>query len=340
MNNHAPTRLSSHHATAGTSGSSHTEGKHRLTLSAVVLTAVIALSSCASVEVQRGKNLAAAGVQYSKATAALVDTANDAMIDSDSEAMVRSKLPAAALAMPQFSADNLRARLEQSNKGLVENTTLLLSLRASLSTTASYFVALQSLVDNPQSEATAAAVSTLSDRVNALNKVLSAGSGPVKPVTSDTQKTALSSLAKLVTDQAHGAIVARALRRDAPVIGEALLLQEMVWSLAAKIVSGALTDQTNRFYVDNVSRPYEKQEIGAAWVADRNKYIKARAIGETSKEIQAARAAAAQMNKTWEKVLSGVYDADEMRQQIAELEALVTALAAVKEAEKPKAPAQ
>lgn len=341
MKHETSSNISYSHATAPDCGVADGRRKEfRLTLSAVLLTTAIALSACSSVEIQRGKSLATVGVQYSKATTALVDTATDAMINSDSEALVRSKLPPAALSQPGFSAENLRARLEQSNKGLVENTALLLSLRASLSTVESYFTALQSLVDNPQSEATAAAVATLSDRVNALNKVLNAGAGPAKPVISDAQKSALSSLSKLVADQVHGAIVAHALRRDAPVIGEALLLQEMVWSVAAKIVSGALTDQTNRFYVDSVSRPFEKQEIGAAWVGDRNKYIKARAIGETSKEIQAARAASVQMNKTWEKILSGVYDTSEMRQQIAELEALVSAIVAVKEAEKPKAPAQ
>ena len=95
-------------------------------VAAVVLAVVFAVTGCASVQVQRGKDLASAGVQYSKATIALVDVATDAMIDADSEAHVRTKLPAAALTRPDFAPEKLRGRLELSNKGLVENTALFL----------------------------------------------------------------------------------------------------------------------------------------------------------------------------------------------------------------------
>jgi hypothetical protein len=46
------------------------------------------------------------------------------------------------------------------------------------------------------------------------------------------------------------------------------------------------------------------------------------------------------MSKMWEKILSGVYDTSEIRHAIEEVEALASALTALKQAEKPKAPAQ
>lgn len=302
--------------------------------------AILTLAGCASVEVQRGKNLASSGVQYTKATATLIDVATDAMIDADSEAFVRTKLPTEALSRPENSPEKLQGRLEKSNEGLVQNTKLFLALRTSLSTVGDYFAALQTLTDNPQSEATASAVSSLADRVNTLNKALKEGDNPVKPILSDEQKTALSGLTKLVADQIHGVLVGAALRRDAPIIGESLLLQEKILDLSELIISGALIEQNNRFFVDKVQKRFKKQDIDSSWVMDRNKYIKAKAIGETSKEIKAARDASKQMRKTWEKILSGVYDTSEMRQQIEELNALVAAMVALKQAEKPKAPTQ
>jgi hypothetical protein len=296
---------------------------------------MLGLVGCASVEVQRGKNVASAGVQYTKATSELIDVATDAMIDADSKALVYTKLPAEALSRPEYTPEKLREHLEKSNKGLSQNTKLFLSLRSSLSTVEGYFTALQTLVDNPQSEVTASAVSTLADRVSVLSKALKVGESPDKPVLNDTQKTALSGLAKLVADQIHGATVGAALRRDASVIGEALLLQERTLDLTGRIISNALTEQNNRFFVDKVQRRYEKQDIDSAWVIDRNKYIKAEAIGEISEELQTARAASKQMNKTWEKILSGIYDTGEMRQQIEEVEALVASMVALKQAEKP-----
>ncbi len=298
-----------------------------------------AVTGCASVNVQRGKDLSTAGVQYTRATATLVDAATDAMIDSDSEAFVRTKLPAAALSKPEL-LNKLRDNLQKSNDGLVLNTRLFTSLRSSLSTVEAYFKALQSLAENPQSQATASAVSTLSDRVNGLNKVLQASDGPVRPVISDAQKTALSGLTKLVADQIHGTAVGSALKRDAPAIGEALLLQEQVLGLSQTIILGALNDQTNRFEIDNIRRPFDKQEIGSGWVTDRNKFIRSKALGETSKELQAARFASQLMSKTWEKILSGVYDTSEIRLAIEEVDALASALTALKQAEKPKSPMQ
>lgn len=301
----------------------------------VALVSVFILVGCGSVQVQRGKNLATAGVQYSQATAALVDVANDAMIDSDSEALVRTKLPADALNADTIT--KLRDRLTQLDSGLVDNTKTFISMHASLSATESYFLALQNLADNPQSEAAASAVSVLSDRVNSLNAALKNGDSSLKPVLSDQQKAALSGLTKLVVDQVHGAKVNAALKRDAAIIGETLQLQARIIDLASRVISSELKDQNNRFYVDRIKRQFENQEIGSTWVADRNTYIKTKAIGETSEELQAARQAARQMSASWEKILSGDYDISEMAAQIAEVEALAAAIVKLKQAEKPKA---
>jgi len=127
------------------------------------------------------------------------------------------------------------------------------------------------------------------------------------------------------------------LKRDAPIIGEALLLQEKLLENAETVILAALKDENARFYIDKVQRPFEKQEIGDAWITDRKAYLKAKAIGEISEALKTARAASKQMSKTWEKILSGVYDASEMRQQIAEVEALVAATAALKQAGRSRA---
>jgi hypothetical protein len=242
--------------------------------------------------------------------------------------------------MPQYTPDKLRERLDRSNKGLVQNARQYLSLRASLLNVQAYFKALQTLSENPQSETTASAVSTLADRINMVNNAIKGGNGPVKPVISEAQKTALSGLVKLVANEVHAAMVGTALKRDASVIGEALLLQEMLLENAETVILGALKDEDARFYIDKVQRPFEKQEIGEAWIADRRAYLKAKAMGETSEALKVARTASEQMSKTWQKILSGVYDASEMREQVQQLEALVAAMAALKQAERPRAPTQ
>lgn len=303
----------------------------------LLLVAMVSLVGCASVEVQRGKDLASAGIQYCSATTALVDVAIDSLIDADSETKVRSKLTAEDLKKAGLTPDKLGERLTESNKGLIKDVTLYFSLRASLVTVQDYFKALQTFADNPQSETTALAVSTIADRVNAINKAVKA-SAPDKQLLSDAQKAALSGLAKLVAEQVHGAMVGAELKRDAPIIGEALLLQQTLLENAETVILHKLKIDNARFNVDKVQGPFKKQEIGDPWISDRKTYIKTEAIGETSDALKTAREASKQMSKTWEKILSGVYDAGEMQQQVAEVEALVAATAALKQAENAKAP--
>lgn len=303
----------------------------------LLLVVIIGLIGCASVEVQRGKDLATVGIQYTTATTALVDVAIDSMIDADSESFVRSKLPPAALKIPGSTPSELIDRLNVSNEKLIQNAKQYFSIRASLVAFGDYFKALQTLTENPQSETTASAVSSIVERVNAINQAVKSGSATDKPLISDAQKTALSGLAKLVADQVHGAVVAAQLKRDAPIIGEALLLQQRVLENAETVILAALRDENERFYIDKVQRPFGTQEIDDVWVGNRKTYLKTKALGETSEALKTARDASKQMSKTWEKILSGVYDSSEMKQQLAEVEALVAATAALKQASNSKA---
>ena len=305
--------------------------RQRLAVTAVLL---VILPACASLNVQKGQDIATSGIQYAKAVETLIDVATDAMIDADSDAMIRSKLPAAALT--EATVAELKQRLAVSDAGLVANTRSFISLHASLSAIESYFSALQNLADNPRSDVTASEVSTLSDRVNSLNAALKQCSGDLKPVISTQEKAALSGLSKLVADQVHGAKVAAALRRDAEVIGEAFQLQERIIALAEPLIVGAMLDQNNIFYADKVEKPFGKQDIGATWASNRNTYIKTRAAGESSKELQAARQASRQMSVVWQKILAGVGDAGELKAQLAELETLTVAVGKLKQADKPK----
>jgi hypothetical protein len=311
-------------------------GACRLVSTCALAIVMLLAAGCGSVQVQRGKSLATSGVAYAKATADLLDAANDAMIDADSEVFVRSRIRPSALTPERLQ--DIQKDFDKKNDALVQNTRQFALLHKSLSATENYFLALQDLVDNPQSDATASAVSNLADQLNAVNGAIKGSAAT--PLLSEAQKTAIGGLTKLVADQVHGAVVAAALKRDAPLIGETLKLQEKLLEVSGSAIRSALIDRNNIFFVDSVEAPFTKQDIGAQWVADRNTYIKARAIGEVPKELQAARDAARQMDEIWRKILSGVYDTGEIAAQIAEIQALTAALVKVKQAEKPKAATQ
>jgi hypothetical protein len=305
----------------------------------IIAIIIAGISGCASVDVQKGKDLSSAGVAYSQATSALIDVAINSMIDADSEAHVRTKLPQEALTRMEYTPKKLREKLKKSDSTLISNTTQLLLLKASVDSMGAYFKALQTLADNPQSDTTASSVSTLADRVNSLNAELKKPNEGIQPIISESQKTALNGLSKLVSDQAHAIKVSNALKRDSKIIGESILLQKEILSFAEKIIIGDLNSKANRFYVDNVEDHFEKQNIDDKWVSDRRLYIKSKATGQISEAVTTPSEASTQMSKIWEKVLSGVYSSSEMHQQIQDLDAIVKALLALKQAEKPIVPA-
>lgn len=299
----------------------------------VLLAGALLLGGCASTNVERAKDVSRAGVRYAQATSAVVDIAIDSIIDAESMAEVAGKPRPANLP----SAEERRKKLEQLDAGLVENVVLYRKLRASIGTLEAYFQALQALADGSQAEATQAAVGTLADRVNSLNNTLEGSGGKAKPVVSDSQKSALAGLSKLVAKQVHGAIVGQALERDAPVIGRALLLQQQVLTVAESDVVDKIKLDNERFYIDKVLPPYQKATMDAAWVENRRTYIKVQALGQTVEAIGSAHAASKQMEAAWRKILSGEYSAAETATVLKETDELLAAVVALKTAEKPKA---
>jgi hypothetical protein len=300
---------------------------------AALFAAALLAWGCASTNVERAKDLSSAGVQYARATAAVVDVAIDASIDADSAAQVRSKPRPSNLLPPEES----RKRLERLDSDLVDSVAYYGKLRASIGTLEAYFQALQALADGSQADATQAAVSTLADRVNTLNDVLAGGGAGVRPVLSEGQKNALAALGKQVAKQVHGAVVGRALERDAPIIGRAILLQEKILAAAESDIADKIAEENNRFYVDRVLTPYQRATIDAGWIDDRRTYIKVKAMGKTIEAVTSAQAAARQMEATWQKILSGEYSAAEMAAILRETDELLAAVVALKAAEKPKA---
>ena len=82
--------------------------------------------------------------------------------------------------------------------------------------------------------------------------------------------------------------------------------------------------------------PYQQGTIDAEWVESRRKYIKVKALGQSLETIRTAQAASAQMAATWKKILSGEFSVAELAASLKETDELLTAVAALKAAERPK----
>ncbi|MBC7601123.1 MAG: hypothetical protein H7255_00475 [Ramlibacter sp.] len=280
-------------------------------------------SGCAAVSVERGKDVSSAGVAYSKATSAVIDLAIDALIDTSSQ----RRLALAETPAQGPAAERREASLRTIDSQLVDNVRDYAKLKRSVAAIEAYFTGLQDLSGATPGDAVEASVKTLADRVNGVSTAL----GGEARLT-DERKGAVAGLAKLVVKQAHGAAIARALERDAAMIGRALALQQIVLQTATADLRAQANEEADRFYRERVIRPYISGGVGATWMNDRRTYIKATALGSASDATQTAAQAALQMQDVWGRILSGESSGKEFMLMIKDINEVLDTAQALKKA--------
>lgn len=300
----------------------------RLCATALLLLGSLALSGCASVKVEQGKDLSTAGIAYAKATEAVIDLGIDAAIDASSYRRVsiverKAKDEAEIAARVQT--------LMELDESLVEQVKSYANIKRSVGAVEAYFTGLQQLAGAAPGDAVETSVKSLVDRVNGLSGALE-DKAEVKTKLNDERKGAIAGFAKLVMKQAHGAAVGRALERDAEMIGRALVLQEISLQVALKDLQALSSEQWARFHKQRVLDPYGAGGVGASWVADRRTYIKAQALGSAAEATKTAAEAARQMQGIWARILSGGTTGADFKLMLKDVNEALDAAAALKKA--------
>jgi hypothetical protein len=301
-----------------------------------LLALALLLGGCASVPVERGKDLSSAGIAYAKATAAVIELAIDAALDASSEdrAEIRrgTKVPAASdkpedKAAREALLKKLEADLTRSDERLVTTVHSYLRLKRSVSAVEAYFQGLAALSGANPAAATEKAVESLMKNVAGLSKALESGH-TIKP----DQQSAVAGLAGLIVKQAHGAAIARALERDAEVIGRALVLQELALDAAVGDINANLALAADEYYRDKVRRPYLDGNVGSGWVDARRTALRTRALGTSDAAVRSASAAARQMQAVWGRILAGETSGEEFLRMLKDVQELLDAAIALKKA--------
>jgi predicted small secreted protein len=288
--------------------------------------AALLQAGCATVPVDRGKDVSTAGIAYSRATASVIDVAIDAAIDASSERQIRRRLGPATTPEDKTKRE---ASLTELDNTLVVTVQLYTRLKRSVSAVEGYFTGLQALAGATPGAAAENEVKTLVDRVNGLNKALESGT-PIN----DEKKGAIAGIAGLLVRQAHGAALARALERDAEPIARALVLQELTLRAARSDIVGSMNDANARFYRDRVLTPFLAGNVSGSWADDRRTALKARAVGSTPEAVASAEEAARQMQAVWGRILSGETSGQELIAIMKDTQELLDAAIALKKANK------
>ena len=293
-------------------------------LASLTMVCTLLTAGCASVQLQQGKDVSTAGIAYAQATAKVVDLAIDTAIDANNERRTEFvPLPAST----QAEKDSRRSMLLSADTAQIAYIKSFAELKQSVSITEAYFNALQQLASATPGVALEASVKGLAESVNATSEALARGKQ-----LNEAQSSALSGLAKLVITQIHGQAVERALKRDAEVIGRALVLQEMTLRSAKAELGDASRYQDSKFHEERIVKPYVAGAVGKDWAADRKAYIKSQAMGTALQAVEAAEIAARQMQSVWALVIGGETSGAAFGRLLTDVGAALDAALAVKKA--------
>jgi hypothetical protein len=165
-----------------------------------------------------------------------------------------------------------------------------------------YFLNLQALAETDASERSAVAVKELSDSINKVNSV-----SEDEIAINNEQKQALADLTKAVVSGVKAAHLNNALRRDAPIIGEQLMLHENLIQMVSSILKDSSQNNIVLLNKKEVIRPYVNKSISnqKKWIETRKRVLTASFI---HKGLDNAVTASKQMQIVWEGLVKGKED--------------------------------
>jgi hypothetical protein len=135
-----------------------------------------------------------------------------------------------------------------------------------------YFLNLQALAETDAPARTSVAVAELSESINIANEGMNEKD---EVAIADTQKRALEELSKSVTRGVQAVQLNNALRRDAPIIGEQLLLHEEVLRKVSGILKHTFDKSMALLKKNEVYRPYVTKTISnkQKWIDTRKRIL-------------------------------------------------------------------
>lgn len=280
-----------------------------LTRLLATLVAAAILTGCTTVPVSRGKAVAETGKKYVEAMGKVNDLAYEKTL-SFSANLLASQVP------PRLSTD-----LDAFTESHQARSKLIDEYKVYLAGLTAYFTDLEALANGDQSEATSAALGKVVDSL--MNQ-------PPKLKVTDDQKVALTGLAGMIAKQFHSAAVEKALRRDADVIAQALVVTDNMLNEHIRQIVLREKALREKLYAEKVVKPFSSQaQLGDEWKKAWTDYVRA---PPSIAILEEGRKASATMQLAWKGVLRGDYSLIEIQASLANVKASLDTLSAAKDA--------
>lgn len=284
----------------------------------------IALSSCATTQVQRAAQLGVLGKTYAEAVTL---AGNEAMATSITFSLseIQKERAGGAFSSPEDRSKAIKDQIEilSQRQQLVNTSNQLLALLAE------YFADLEQFAKQDISTSFETATGGLVDSINKVGGTVE-NNTQAKAKISDAERTSLSKLSGMVARQVHGQALAEILERDAVMIGTQLKLMGKILATYSEWIRSRSDMELKEFYRDRVLKPFVATgDLPGKWEQDVRRYLQGTNL---SAQLAEAKAAGDRMERFWAGYLAGEISISEVVADLKDMERLIQEVSAFNKA--------
>jgi len=285
---------------------------------------VVALSSCATTQVQRAAQVGALGKTYAEAVTLAGDEAMATSI-TFSLSEIQKERAGGAFPSPEDRSKAIKDQIEILSKRqqLVNTSNQLLALLAE------YFADLEQFAKQDISTSFETATGELVDSINKVGGTVE-NNTQAKAKISDAERTSLAKLSGLVARQVHGQALAQVLERDATMIGTQLKLMSKILATYSEWIRSRSDIELKEFYRDRVVKPFVATgDLPGQWEQNVRRYLQGTNL---SAQLAKAKAAGDRMERFWAGYLAGEISISEVVADLKDMEQLLQEISAFNQA--------
>ncbi len=285
---------------------------------AILILGILALlmTACSSNTLKQSRNVSASGVAYADSVNELLDETIKQVIDFDSHELLKTRI-----------GSNPKQMLKQKNKALITLISEINRFRYQTSLMKNYFVNLQALSDSTIKDDMGTSVATISGSISHLNNRSDKVDNISKYAINEEQQTYIGTLTGMLLGAHYAANIKATLKRDAPIIGTQLLLQEKQLKHILSILKDRLSAGSAIFLGKKIVAPYVNKETPMidkeSWVRHRREWFNMQQASPIFAKVKEAHKA---LRLAWEDILRGKEDIEATSTMLADVSEFVTTL--------------
>lgn len=298
----------------------------KTTASIFIVAISIFIEGCSSNTLTKSQDMSASGIAYADSVNELLDETIKQVIDFDSKELLKTR-----------AGSNPEKMLKEKNHALVNLIKEINHFRYQTSLMKNYFINLQALAESTIADDIGVSVGEISGTIQYLNNRPkdARDTKRIKKLLTEEDEGYIGTLTGMMVRSHFAANIEATLKRDAPVIGTQLLLQEKQLDHILSILQDRLSLGSKIHLMKNVTSPYIDPEAPIIdkemWITHRREWFEMQQTASVFGDVKEAHKA---LRIAWEDILRGKQDVGSVSTMLEDVNEFVSTLHALDESRK------